>query len=135
MTEKPKRATGQTVVKTYKPTTFDEAAEGPALLDVQVVETFTGDIDGEGTARVIQAAGKDGTATFTGLERVRGLIAGRKGTFLLKVSGTVVGKEMRAEWSVVPGAGTGELTRLRGDGGFKAQLGQHGSIWLDYAFE
>ena len=22
-----------------------------------------------------------------------------------------------------------------GDGGFKAELGQHGTIWLDYSFE
>jgi hypothetical protein len=34
-----------------------------------------------------------------------------------------------------PGSGTGELRGLRGDGGFKAELGQHGTIWLDYDFE
>jgi hypothetical protein len=42
---------------------------------------------------------------------------------------------MRAEWFVVPRSGTGELTGLRGDGGFTAHLGQQGSIWLDYSFE
>jgi len=41
----------------------------------------------------------------------------------------------RSEWFVVPGSGTEELVGLRGDGGFTAQLGQHGSIWLDYSFE
>jgi hypothetical protein len=35
----------------------------------------------------------------------------------------------------VPGSGTGELRGLLGDGGFKAELGQHGTIWLDYYFE
>jgi hypothetical protein len=128
------RAAGRTEVKTYVPTTFDELSDGPALLEVQLTETFTGDIEAEGTARVIQAARKDGSATFVGLERVRGSIAGRKGTFLLEVSGTLVDKEMHAEWFVVPGSGTGELGRLRGDGGFNAQLGQRGSIWLDYYF-
>lgn len=130
-----RRATGRTEVKTYVPTTFDELAGAPALAEVMVTETFRGDIEGEGAVRVIQAARKDGSATFVGIERVRGSIAGRRGTFLLQVSGTVVGKEMRAEWSVVPGSGTGELATLRGDGGFEAQLGQHGAIWLDYALE
>ncbi len=128
------RATGRTEVTRYVPTTFDEPAEGPALVEVQLTETFTGDIEGEGTGRVVQAARKDGSATFVAIERVRGSIGGRKGTFLLQVSGTVVGKEMHAEWWVVPGSGTGQLTQLHGDGGFTAQLGQRGSIWLDYSF-
>jgi hypothetical protein len=129
------RATGRTDVKTYLPATFDELADGAALMEIQVAETFTGDIEGDGIARVIQAAGKDGSATFVGIERVRGSIAGREGTFLLQVSGRVIGDEMHAEWFVIPGSGTGELTGLRGDGGFEAQRGQHGAIWLDYLFE
>jgi len=36
---------------------------------------------------------------------------------------------------VVPSSGTGELHGLRGDGGFKAEIGQHGTIWLDYYFD
>ena len=27
------------------------------------------------------------------------------------------------------------FARVRGDGGFTAQIGQHGTIWLDYDFE
>jgi len=42
-------------------------------------------------------------------------------------------KEMHAQWFVLDGSGTGELAGLRGDGGFEAQLGQHGSVWLDYS--
>lgn len=128
-------ATGRTEVTAYVPTRFDEPEDGPALVEVQLTETFTGDIEGEGTARVIQAARKDGSATFVTIERVRGSLAGRNGTFLLQVSGTVAAKQMSAEWFVVPGSGTGDLTNLRGDGGFTAQLGQHGSIWLEYFFE
>lgn len=68
------RATGRTDVTSYVPAVFDEPADGPALVEVHLVETFTGDIEGE-------------------------------------------------------------LTNLRGDGGFTAQIGQHGSIWLDYSLE
>ena len=126
-------ATGRTDVTSYVPATFDEVVDAPVLVAVDLKETFSGDIDGDGAARVIQAARKGGTTTFVTIERVRGAIAGHKGTFLLQVSGTVVNKEMRAEWFVVKGSGTGELTGLRGDGGFTAQLGQHGSVWLDYS--
>jgi hypothetical protein len=136
MTDQQKqRAVGRTDVKTYLPTRIDEVPEGPSLVDVQLTETFSGDIEGESTVRIIQAASKDGSLHFVGLQRVRGSIGGRVGTFLLQPSGTAVGKETRAEWFVVPGSGTGALKGLRGDGGFQAQLGEHGSFWLDYYFE
>lgn len=132
--EKSTHATGRTEVKAYVPTTFDTVEGGPKLLEVQLTETFSGDVEGEGIGRVIQAVRGDGSATFTGLERVRGTLAGRRGTFLLDVRGTVAGKAMNAQWSVVAGSGTGELAGLRGDGGFTAEIGRHGSIWLDYFF-
>jgi hypothetical protein len=136
MADKPKHhATGRTDVKSYAPTPFDDVADGPSLVEVQLTETFHGDIEGESIVRVIQAAQKNGSLSFVGLQRVRGSVGGRTGSFLLQPSGTVVGKETQAEWFVVPGSGTGELKGLRGDGGFKAQLGEHGSFWLDYYFE
>src|SRR5262249_20152677 len=93
MTQKTQHASGHIEVKTYVPTSFDEIADGPALVEIQVTETFTGDIQGDGTARLIQAAGQDGSASFVGIERVRGSVAGRRGSCLLQDSGTLVGKE------------------------------------------
>ncbi|HEY4394720.1 MAG TPA: DUF3224 domain-containing protein [Polyangia bacterium] len=136
MGERPKHhATGRTEVKTYAATIWDEVAGAPALVEVQLTEAFTGDIEGEGTARVMQAARPDGGATFTGIERVRGSIAGRRGTFLLQVRGTVAGQEMHADWFVIEGSGTEALAGLSGDGGFRAELGRQGTVWLDCLFE
>ncbi len=136
MREKQKHhATGRTTVTAYVPTRFDEPPAGPALVEIQLTETFTGDVEGVGTARVIQEARRDGSASFVTIERVRGAVAGRKGTFLLQVSGTVRGKDMRAGWFVVPGSGADELVGLGGDGGFTAEIGRHGTIWLDYDLE
>jgi hypothetical protein len=42
---------------------------------------------------------------------------------------------VKGEWFVIPGSGSGELSGLRGEGGFTAELGQHASISLDYWFE
>ena len=42
---------------------------------------------------------------------------------------------MKGDWFVIASSGTGELTGLRGEGGFEAEVGQHASITLDYSFE
>lgn len=130
-----RHASGHIEVKAYEPKPFDEQPDAPSMVEIQVAETFSGDIQGEGKVRFIQAARADGSASFVGIERVRGSIHGRQGSFLLQDSGTLVGNEVKGDWFVVPGSGTGELRGLRGEGGFTAQLGQRASIWLDYSFE
>jgi hypothetical protein len=128
-------AAGRIDVKSYEPNPYDEPSTGPKLIEIQVSETFSGDIDGDGVARFLQAERDDGSASFSGIERVTGRIAERKGTFLLQDAGTLEGSTVSGEWFVIPGSGTGELAGLRGEGGFSAELGQHASITLDYWFE
>ena len=72
---------GQTEVPVYKPTDYDEPKEVTTLTQVQLVETFTGDIEGEGTARVLQAKWSDGTARYCTIERIVGRSRGGKGPF------------------------------------------------------
>lgn len=128
-------ATGHTAVTMYKPANYDEPKDGPTLTEVQLAETFTGAIAGEGTARVLLAKRSDGSARYCAIERIVGALAGRKGTFLLQVEGTVEGKRNRGTWSVIAGSGTGDLRGLRGDGGFEAEHGKHGSWTLEHWFE
>jgi hypothetical protein len=128
-------ATGAINVKTYEPTTYDQPAEGPALVRIHVVEDFSGDIAGEGVADFLQIARGEDEASFVGVERVTGTMGGRQGTFVLQDAGTLEGSTVSGTWFVVPGSGTGELSGLRGEGGFKAELGQSAEIVLDYWFE
>lgn len=130
-----RHATGHIEVKSYQPGAFDEQQGGPSLVQIEVAERFSGDIEGDGKVRFIQAARPDGSASFVGIERVRGSIHGKQGSFLLQDSGTLAGQEVKGSWFVVPGSGTDELHGLRGEGGFEAQLGQRASVWLDYGFE
>ena len=44
-----RRANGRTEVKTYQPMPYDEVADAPSLIEVRVDETFTGDIEGDGS--------------------------------------------------------------------------------------
>jgi hypothetical protein len=128
-------ATGKINVKTYEPTVYDQPAEGPALVRIHVVEDFSGDIEGEGVAEFLQTTGGDDEASFVGVERVRGSIGGKSGTFVLQDEGTLKGTTVSGNWFVIPRSGTGELHSLRGEGGFTAELGQGADISLDYWFE
>jgi Protein of unknown function (DUF3224) len=128
-------AIGRIDVKTYEPTTYDQPAEGPALVRIHVVEDFSGDIQGEGVAVFLQTARSEDEASFVGVERVRGRIGDKSGTFVLQDQGTLRDKVVSGTWLVVPGSGTGELQGLRGEGGFEAKLGQGADIRLDHWFE
>lgn len=129
------RAAGRIAVKTYVPKTYAEHPEGPKLNELNVTETFSGDIEGDGEVRFLQAERRDGSASFCGIERVIGTLAGRKGSFLLQDEGTLANNLVSGRWFVVPGSGTGELRGLRGEGSFSAQLGQHASWTLDWRIE
>jgi hypothetical protein len=127
--------TGRIDVKTYEPQPYDQLDDGPDLVEIHVTETFSGDIEGDGVVRFLQAIRADGSASFVGIERVTGSIAERRGSFLLQDAGTLEGNLVKGDWFVIPGSGTGKLAGLRGEGGFEAELGQHASITLDYWFE
>jgi hypothetical protein len=129
------RATAVITVHKYEPAPYDEPSEGLALSRIHVEESFSGDIEGDGKVEFLQAAGPDGAASFVGIERVTGTLAGRAGTFLLQDAGTVADNIVSGDWFVVPGSATGDLTGLRGDGGFRANLGEGAEVYLDYWFE
>src|SRR5256885_1322547 len=84
-------ASGRIEVQTYDPQPYEEVDGGPNLVEVHVTETFSGDIEGEGSVRFLQAVRDDGSASFVGIERVVGNIAGRQGSFLLQDAGTLEG--------------------------------------------
>lgn len=129
------RANALITVHKYEPATYDEPAEGPVLTRIHVEESFSGDIAGDGTVEFLQAARADGPASFAGIERVSGSVHGRAGTFLLQDAGTVSENIVSGDWFVIPGSGTGDLSGLRGEGGFRANLGEGAQVYLDYWFE
>jgi len=130
------RASAVITVHKYEPAAYDEPAEGPALTRIHVEESFAGDISGAGVVEFLQAARPDGSASFVGIERVTGEIGGRAGSFLLQDAGTVRDNNVvSGDWFVIPGSGTGQLAGLRGEGGFRANLGEGAQVHLDYWFD
>lgn len=104
-------------------------------MEIQLSETFTGDIDGESTVRALQIRRADHSASLVSLQRFTGTLGGRRGTFVLQGSETVDHGKITAQWFVVPGSGTGQLTGLRGQGGFEGEFGKGSTGTLDYYFE
>src|SRR5262249_17422154 len=113
---------------------YDQTAS-PALMEIYIRETFTGDIDGGSTVRSLMLQREDKSASQVSLQRVSGTLGGRHGTFVLQGSEVVEDGKIKATWFVVPGSGTGDLSGLRGEGGFEGGFGKGSDGWLDYWFE
>ncbi len=95
---------------------YSEGQVLPKLTRASVVRTYTGDIVGDGHVEYLMMYRSDGSATFVGLERISGRIAGKTGSFVLQRTGTFEGGQAKESYSVITGSATGELTGLLGDG-------------------
>ena len=128
------RAAATVTVQRSEAKPFDET-ESPALSVVAIEETFTGDIDGKSSVRALQVRRGDGFVSMVSMQRVDGTLGGRRGTFVLQGSEVVENGKIKATWFVVPGSGTGDLSGLRGEGGFEGAFGKGSAATLDYWFE
>ena len=128
------RAAAKIVVRSSESKPFDEAAS-PALTELHLRETFTGDMAGDSTVRALQVRRDDRSASMVSIQRFRGKLAGRQGTFVLQGSELIENGKIKATWFVVPRSGTGELSGLRGEGGFEGDFGKGSDGTLDYWFE
>ena len=125
------------VKATFQITGWDEAPyedkKGTAKLSqAHVTNTFDGDIKGDGSAEYLMAYPTPEKATFVGLQRVSGTVEGKRGTFVLEAHGTFENGIAKADWSVVPGSGTGELENLAGDGSYESKSDGSADVVLSY---
>lgn len=121
-------------VRNSQSTPYDQS-DGPSLVEVHLTETFAGDIEGESPVRALQVLREDKSACLVSLQRFKGKLGGRTGTFVLQGSETVEKGKIKAQWFVVPRSGTGDLAGLRGEGGFEGEFGKGSEGTLDYWFE
>ena len=128
------RAKATISVRSSEATTYDQTVS-PVLMEVRLSERFTGDIDGDSPVRAFQVMRGDRSASLVSVQRFSGKLGGRQGTFVLQGAEIVENGKIRATWFVVPGSGTGELSGLRGEGGFEGHFGKGSSGTLEYWFE
>jgi Protein of unknown function (DUF3224) len=129
------RAEAKITVHSYEVRPFDNETASPALMEIRLNETFSGDIDGESVVRALQVLRDNRSASLVSVQRFRGKLGGRQGTFVLQGSEIVENGQIKATWFVVPRSGTGDLLGLRGEGGFDGQFGKATNGTLEYWFE
>ncbi len=111
---------------------YSEGPGLPKLTRAAVTKTLSGDIAGEGHVEYLMMYGSDGSATFVGLERVVGQVAGKAGSFVLQRTGVFENGVAKESYFVVPGSGTGELRELRGEGTSAVGHGTEHPLTLNY---
>jgi hypothetical protein len=128
------RATAVITVQSSEAKPYDQSAS-PMLMEIHLMESFSGDIECASPVRALQTLRGDKSASMVSMQRFRGTLGGRRGTFVLQGSETVENGRIKATWFVVPGSGTGDLAGLRGEGGFEGSFGKGSDGTLDYWFE
>lgn len=128
-------ATGEFKIEQWDEKPYQEGTKGRKLTRATVVQKYTGDIVGTGTTEYLMAYKADGTAEFTGLQRIEGKIGGKRGAFVISLSGKFSGKGAKAKITVVSSAGTAALDSLSGKGSFEALLGETGTYTLKYEMD
>ncbi len=124
------QASGSFEVSSWDEEPYWEDEQGRRLTRASVTQVFSGDLEGEGTVEYLMSYRSQGSASFVGMQRVDGSLAGRRGTLLLQTSGTFEDGVVTAEWTVA--GSTGDLEGVDGSGGFTAPLGQPAVLSLDF---
>ena len=122
-------------LKSWNENPYNEMQGAPKLTRVNATKSYLGEITGEGQVEYLMMYRDDGSATFTGLERLVGTLGGRSGSFVLQHSGTFERGVATAILSVVPGSGTEELRGIKGEGQFAVGHQPPYEMTLEYGFE
>jgi Protein of unknown function (DUF3224) len=108
------RATG-TFEVTLTPQATDDDGSGNPLGRFALAKVFSGDLTGTSTGEMLGAGSPaKGAAGYVAMERVRGALAGREGSFVLQHTGTMHHGTNSLSIHVVPETGTGELSGISG---------------------
>lgn len=114
---------------TFKVDAWDEkpwdTAEGqPKMTRAEVTKSFEGDLQGTSKLQYLMTYREDGTADFVAMERIRGSLDGKRGTFVLSHVGAFVDGAASGTWTVVDGSGTDDLEGLTGSSEFSIPKGE-----------
>jgi hypothetical protein len=115
------------------PQASDLAPEGPHLGRMSLDKQFHGDLTAAAKGEMITAAGitvKE-SAAYSAVERVTGMLHGKKGSFALQHTGVMDRGKPSLTITVVPDSATGELAGLTGTMAIVIEGKQHSYVF-DY---
>lgn len=113
-------ATATFEMKSWDEKPYHEVEGEGKLTRASVGVAYQGDLEGEGTVEYLMVYAPDGQASFVGLERIVGRVAGKSGSFIIQHTGTDDGTAAKDSWFIVPGSATGDLRGLHGRGSYVA---------------
>jgi hypothetical protein len=114
-----------------KPWDTDEGQ--PKMTRAEVAKSFEGDLQGTSRLQYLMTYRVDGTADFVAMERIRGSLGGKRGTFVLAHGGAFFDGAASGTWTVVDGSGTEDLEGLGGSSAFSIPKGEEAFPFaLDY---
>ena len=128
-------ANARFAIKSWDEKPYSEGQDLPKLTRAAVTKTFTGDIAGEGHVEYLMLYRGDGSATFVGLERIVGQLAGKAGSVVLQRPGVFENGVATESYAVIPGSGTGELQSLRGVGTSAVGHGSEHPVTLSFELD
>jgi hypothetical protein len=126
------KAKGSFQITSFNEDTYEDRGSGAKLTHAWGDQAFSGDIEGDGSVHWLMSYRPNKTATYVGLQRIKGEIGGRKGSFIIEATGDFDGAASRGDWSVIPSSGTDDLKGITGTGTFEAPGGPKASYALDY---
>ena len=98
------------------PLAVEGQPEGSRIGRMSIDKSITGDLVATTTGQMLSAmTGIKGSAGYVAIERVDGVLDGRKGTFVLQHTGTMNRGAPSLSVTVVPDSGTDELAGLAGE--------------------
>ena len=128
-------ATGTFEVKPGSEDPLHATEDGPKLTHATGTQAFSGQIQGEGSVDWFMCYLPDKSARFVGVQRIDGSVDGRTGTFVMTAVGRHDGAGSTADWTIVAGSGTGELSGISGEGSFRAAGGSTVEYVLAYRLD
>ena len=103
-----------------------ETVEGVALGRIRIDKRFSGPLAATSEGHMLSArSAMQGSAGYVAIERVRGRLDGKEGSFVLQHFGIMTRGTPRLEVFVVPDSGTGELAGIAGQMEIRIEGGQH----------
>lgn len=108
-------ARGEFVVRLV-PLPFEGQAEGSKIARMSIDKTIAGDLVATSSGQMLSAMTEvKGSAGYVAIEKVDGVLQGRKGTFVLQHTGSMKQGSPSLSVTVVPDSGTDELEGLAGE--------------------
>jgi hypothetical protein len=118
-------ARGEFIVK-LQPLEMEGQPEGSKMARMSINKSITGDLVATTVGQMLSAMTEvKGSAGYVAIERVEGVLNGRRGTFVLQHTGTMNKGVPSLSVTVVPDSGTAELAGLSGQFNIVIAGGKH----------